>query len=87
MLSKCHKNSLNLAEEKGAKNVAFLAISTGAYGFPMERAAKIAVREVREYLINPSKSSSLERVIFICFNDDAYRSYMKALEDSRLNKA
>src|SRR5882762_10435109 len=47
LLAGCYRNSLVLAEQNGARTVAFPSISTGAYGFPMERAAHIAVTEIR----------------------------------------
>ena len=67
--------------------MAFPAISIGAYGFPLERATKIAIREVEEYLNNQNKGSSLENIIFFCFSDDAYISYVKALENPALDEA
>jgi O-acetyl-ADP-ribose deacetylase (regulator of RNase III) len=50
LLAACYRNSLNLAELSGLKSIAFPAISTGAYGFLLERAARIAIRTVREFL-------------------------------------
>ena len=50
LLAACYRNSLTLAAENGCRSIAFPCISTGVYGYPIEDAAKIAVREVREYL-------------------------------------
>ena len=50
LLASCYRNSLTLVVEHGAKSVAFPAISTGIYSFPLERATRIAVREVRGFL-------------------------------------
>ena len=49
-LAACYRNSLSLAAENGCKSIAFPCISTGVYGYPIEDAAKIAVREVKEFL-------------------------------------
>lgn len=84
LLAACYRNSLALAESGGVKSIAFPAISTGAYGFPLERAARIAVRTVREFLsIHPS----IAEVIFVCHGDDAYRTYDEILkEDHAIHK-
>lgn len=64
LLASCYRNSLAQATSIGAKSVAFPAISTGAYGFPLERATRIAVHEVKEYL---ARHPEVEKVIFCCF--------------------
>ncbi len=64
-LARCYRGSMQVAAERGARTVAFPAISTGAYGFPMERATQIAVSEVRSAL---DRHRSLERVVFCCFS-------------------
>jgi O-acetyl-ADP-ribose deacetylase (regulator of RNase III) len=76
LLASCYRNSLALAVSSGVRTVAFPAISTGAYGFPMERAAKIAVREVREFLRN---NPAIATVTFVCFGADAREAYQDAL--------
>src|SRR5436190_21306996 len=50
LLASCYRNSLRLAAENGIRTIAFPAISTGIYGFPLERACRMAVREVRHFL-------------------------------------
>ena len=65
LLAGCYRESLRLAAEKGARTVAFPAISTGAYGFPMERATRIAVAEVRAGL---ERHPGIEKVVFCCFS-------------------
>src|SRR5438132_13428873 len=72
LLASCYRNSLALAEAHGIRTIAFPSISTGAYGFPIERAAPIAVREVHRHL---ERGSSLEKVVFVCFGDEAYEIY------------
>ena len=76
LLASCYRRSMALAEEHGARSIAFPSISTGAYGFPIERAAPIAVREVRELLPG---CASLQEVVFVCFSDDALEVYQQEL--------
>ncbi len=76
LLARCYRSSLALAEQHGVRTIAFPAISTGAYGFPLERAARIALREVRQFL----ESHALpEQVTMVCFGERAYRAYVEAL--------
>ena len=77
LLAKCYLRSLALAANRGLRTVAFPAISTGAYGFPMDRAARIAVREVRDFL---RRDTSVETVTFVCFGGAAKRAYDVALK-------
>lgn len=76
LLASCYRSALLLAEKHGLKSVAFPAISTGAYGFPVARAAGIAVRTVREQL---ASARSVERVLFVCFGPEAKQAYVDAL--------
>lgn len=76
LLKSCYRNSLKLAEENGAKSIAFPSISTGAYHFPVERASRIAVETVREYL---EKSPVIEKVIFVCFSRSDFGVYLSQL--------
>jgi O-acetyl-ADP-ribose deacetylase (regulator of RNase III) len=64
LLAGCYRTSLALAEEHGCRTVAFPSISTGAYGFPVERASRIALREIAAVL---AKSRVVERVTVVCF--------------------
>jgi O-acetyl-ADP-ribose deacetylase (regulator of RNase III) len=73
-LANCYKNSLSLAVESKAKTIAFPAISTGVYRFPLERASKIAITEVEKFL---EKNESIEKVIFVCFDEETYQVYKK----------
>ena len=75
LLASCYRSSLESAVENGVRTIAFPAISTGAYGFPLERATAIAVSEVRGFL---EKNSSLEKVVFVCFGKHAYECYLNA---------
>lgn len=73
LLANCYRNCFALAEKHGVKSIAFPAISTGVYGYPLEQAARVAVRETRRYLAGEPK---LEHIVFACFdrrNEQAYR--------------
>jgi len=76
LLANCYINSLKLAVENKIKTIAFPAISTGVYHFPLERATKIAVNEVKKFL---EKNESIEKVIFVCFSDHDYNIYQNML--------
>lgn len=76
LLASCYKNSLEMAVENAVKTIAFPSISTGVYHFPLKRAAEIAVREVKNFL---QKNDSVEKVIFVCFDDETYNTYMNIL--------
>jgi len=77
LLASCYHNSLKLSVENGVKTIAFPAISTGVYRFPLERATKIAVTEVKNFL---EKNKSIEKVIFVCFDEETYHVYIKILK-------
>lgn len=64
-LAECYRNSLTLAVQNHCKTIAFPNISTGVYHFPKEKAAHIAVHTVLEFL---QKETSIEKVIFVCFD-------------------
>ena len=77
-LAACYRNSLALAAENGCKSIAFPCISTGVYGYPIEDAAKIAVREVEEFLSRaetPRRREEEMEVIFCCFSERDKRVY------------
>ena len=67
LLASCYRGSLRCAVEIGARSIAFPAISTGAFGFPMERATRIAFREVRAFL---ATNPPVDRVVLCCFSED-----------------
>ncbi len=72
LLANCYRNSLKAAVARGAKTVAFPSISTGAYGFPLERATEIAMRETKKFL---EKDEGLEGVVFVCFGERVLKTY------------
>jgi len=73
LLRSCYQSSILIAERLGARSLAFPAISTGIYGFPKKRAAEIAVSETR------TSATSLEKVIFVCFDDETAVIYSQLL--------
>jgi O-acetyl-ADP-ribose deacetylase (regulator of RNase III) len=77
LLASCYRTSLSLAKKKKIKTLAFPGISTGAYRFPKDVAALIAVTEAKQFM---AKNSFPEKVIFVAFDDDSYETYRKLLE-------
>ncbi len=77
LLASCYRKCLELAVERGVKTISFAAISTGVYGYPMDEAADIAIREVRAHSDKPGVQ--LERAVFVVFGKPAYRVYAKRL--------
>ncbi len=75
LLTSCHAQSLKVADELGARTVAFPAISTGIYGYPLEEAAPVAIQAVR------SADTRVEEVRFVLFGAGAYRAFERALGD------
>ena len=80
LLASCYRRSLEVAVENDLRSIAFPAISTGVYGFPVERAAHIAVRTVASFL---SPSPSITEVIFCCFSQVSAEAHRAALEGVR----
>jgi O-acetyl-ADP-ribose deacetylase (regulator of RNase III) len=75
LLARCYDRSLSLAGERSLESIAFPAISTGAYGFPMDRAARIAVQRVRHYL---AEHDLPRRVLLVCYNAATCAAYRAA---------
>jgi O-acetyl-ADP-ribose deacetylase (regulator of RNase III) len=78
LLASCYRNSLALAESHGVTTVAFPAISTGAYGFPLARATLIAIKTVVGYLMH---SPAITKVVFVCHGNQALRIYHDAIRE------
>jgi len=76
ILASCYRNSLRLAVENGIKTIAFPAISCGAYGYPIEAAARTALKTTREFLASEDK---IDKVIFVLWGDDVYQVYRRLL--------
>lgn len=75
LLANCYKSSLKLAENLQIKTIAFPNIGTGVYKFPKELAAKIAILEIQNF-----QSETIEKVIFVCFDDENEEIYKTLLE-------
>ncbi|MEM3443166.1 MAG: macro domain-containing protein, partial [Candidatus Bathyarchaeia archaeon] len=75
LLADAYRNSLSLAVSKGIKTIAFPSISTGAYGYPIERACRIALSTVKEFL---EKVDKLEKVVFVLFSKRDFEIYREA---------
>ncbi|MGO9938080.1 MAG: O-acetyl-ADP-ribose deacetylase [Terracidiphilus sp.] len=75
LLASCYRRCIELAREHNVASIAFPAISTGAYRFPLERAARIAIRTVREQV----ESSGVSLVYFVCFDAETFATYTRLL--------
>src|SRR5438874_9082580 len=76
LLASCHTESLRVADELGARTVAFPAISTGVYGYPLEEAAPVAIEAVR------NADTRVEEVRFVLFDERAYDAFDRALREN-----
>ena len=76
LLASCHQRALEVAAEVGCRTVAFPAISTGVYGYPVELAAEVALRTTSEEL---EKHPEIERVTFVLFSDEHLRAFESAM--------
>lgn len=78
LLENCYRNSLALAAAHGIRTLAFPSISTGVYGFPIERASRIAAQTVKTFL---EQESAIERVVFVCFGQRDYHIYLNTVRE------
>jgi O-acetyl-ADP-ribose deacetylase (regulator of RNase III) len=76
LLASCYRTALKIAKQIGARSIAFPAISTGVYGFPLERATEIAVATVRDFLAD---EDAIDGVIFCVFGWEAEQAYRREL--------
>jgi O-acetyl-ADP-ribose deacetylase (regulator of RNase III) len=72
LLASCYKNCLKLAAENNIKTIAFPSISTGAYGFPIDKASEIALKEIISFL---NSNNTIESVKILCFGDNSLDTY------------
>jgi O-acetyl-ADP-ribose deacetylase len=80
LLASCYRNSLALAREHGLRTIAFPAISTGIYGYPVDQATRIALAETQRYVeANPD---ALDEVVFVCFGQPAYDTYVRTADEA-----
>jgi O-acetyl-ADP-ribose deacetylase (regulator of RNase III) len=78
LLASAYRSSLALAAEHGLTSVAFPAISTGIYGYPLDEATRIAVGEVTAFL---AAREQPQRVVFVCYSDETYGTYRRVLDE------
>jgi len=84
LLASCYRRALQLTLEHGIQSIAFPAISCGVYGFPIDLATQIAVREVKEFTDHHKKPAA---VLFVCFSRDIFTQYSTVLEKISRHKA
>ena len=75
LLASAYHESLKLADKKGIRSVAFPSLSTGAYGYPLEEAARIAVKTISGYI---RENQVFDRVGLVLFGNQAYQTYVQA---------
>ncbi len=75
-LASCYRNSLELGERHGVRRIAFPAISCGAYGYPLEKAAYVAIAEVARFF---ERNDTYLEVRFVCFGEDTHSAFSRAL--------
>lgn len=78
LLAQCYRNSLALAAQHGIRTIAFPAISTGVYGYPLDAATRIAVAETRRFL---EAHDSIRQVIFVCHGHAACQTYLSTMRE------
>jgi O-acetyl-ADP-ribose deacetylase (regulator of RNase III) len=78
MLASCYRESMTLAGNAGVRSIAFPSISTGAYGFPVDRAARIAIDVLRHEAV---RWPNLETIRMVCFGNDTYEAYARVIEE------
>ncbi|MCC9136168.1 O-acetyl-ADP-ribose deacetylase [Pontibacter silvestris] len=81
LLANCYRNSLRIASGKQLQHVAFPSISTGVYGYPKDKAAKVAVQTVKKWL--QEHENSIMQILFVCFDEENYHLYKELLADER----
>jgi O-acetyl-ADP-ribose deacetylase len=79
LLASCYEKSLRLAVERNLKSIAFPAISTGAYGYPLKEATEIAIRSVREFA---NRSGGLDEVVLCCYSSEHFSIYQRRLANN-----
>jgi len=84
LLASCYRRSLEVASQNKLKSIAFPSISTGAYGYPLEEAAPIAIKTVMDYM---KAHPDIQLVRFVLFGRDAYQAYEKALKEQAKKSA
>lgn len=80
LLASCYTESLKLAVENQVTSIAFPSISTGAYHYPIQLAAAIAVKTCRDFVLQPT---SLQKIVFCCFSNDDLEVYQELLDEAQ----
>jgi O-acetyl-ADP-ribose deacetylase len=78
LLASCYRNSLKVARDLGVKTIAFPSISTGAYGYPLDRATEIALKETKKFL---DTDKAIRKVVFVCFGPKALNTYKEVTKE------
>jgi O-acetyl-ADP-ribose deacetylase (regulator of RNase III) len=78
LLASCYRKCLEMAEERGLRTIGFPSISTGVYGYPLEQAAAVALREVKAHL--EKADTKLQQVIIVLFGKRAYEVYARLIQ-------
>jgi O-acetyl-ADP-ribose deacetylase (regulator of RNase III) len=79
LLASSYRTCLRLADERGVRRISLPAISTGVYGYPLDEAARIALREVKSHL--QRADTSVMEAVFVLFGEPAYRAFEEALSE------
>ena len=82
LLASCYRNSLKKAKEHGVTKLAFPSISTGVYGYPVDKAARVAVKAVLDFEEN--EPGAISKVYWACFDDRTLEAYSAAIEEMSL---
>jgi O-acetyl-ADP-ribose deacetylase (regulator of RNase III) len=80
LLANCYRSCFAIAREHDLRTLAFPAISCGIYGYPIDLATEIAVRET---LIEIASNNAIEKIVFACFNEPIYEAYLQQLPTQR----
>jgi len=76
LLAECYRSCLGLAKKLQIRSIAFPSISTGAYGFPVDRASQIAVTEIKAFL---EENRTPARILIVCFDTHTYQAYLNII--------
>jgi O-acetyl-ADP-ribose deacetylase (regulator of RNase III) len=78
LLADSYRNSLILAKQQGIRSIAFPSISTGAYGFPVDRASRIALKEIADHI---KQNEFPEKVLIVCFDEPTFQAYASSIQE------
>ena len=81
LLSNCYRNCFNIVQERSFRSIAFPSISTGVYGFPFEKACRIALDQTKLFLNNSSEKEGFEKVWMVCFSEPDFNVYLNIFRE------